>query len=554
MKKALLIAIIAATISTPSKAQAPFTTMDSLDINKINAKILVHGDMWWNPVTELAAFQFPKGTPTQANFAGALWMSGYDGGNQLHVAAQTYRQDGNDYWPGPLDASDTLILSTATNWAKIWKVNRTEIDAFTLLTSHTIANTPSAILTWPAKGNVNAQGNLAAPLNITTDMAPFVDLNGNGIYEPLLGEYPDVPGDQALWWVFSDNGPTHTESHGAPLGVEVQCLAYAYARGTLMDNVQYYAYTIINKSGNDYHNFRLALRDDIDLGYYEDDYIGFDSTWRLGYAYNGTSNDGAYVGHPQNSYGTRIPISGVTLVDLPGDAGTSYAPTGSFMTYNNDFSFSAPTVDTQFDNLMRGKYVSGEHFTDDFPGGPPCGVDSTTNPNYIFTGDPSVPGQWSECACNNTPGDRRFVLATNDFPLNAGTKQRVVMAAVVTDPDTLHSCPHVGNFNDIKVLADTAWAVYHHPPPVLPAGINNISAHSGIKVYPNPADDLLTVELTDDRPVTMNIYNAIGQELPITVSQKNNTCKLDIEKLPSGVYLLRVKDGDEVKTATFVKR
>jgi len=394
MKKTLLIAIIAATISAASQAQTPFTAMDSLDINNINSGILVHGDMWWNPNSPDYSSQctFPNGSGKHANFASAIWMSGYDAGNQLHIAAQTYRQSGNDYWPGPLDVNDTLVLSTSSQWAKIWKVNRTDINAFILLSSHTVANTPTAILTWPGKGNVNAQGNLGAMLTINTDMAPFVDLNGNGIYEPLLGEYPDVPGDQALWWVFSDNGPAHTQSHGKPLGVEVHALAYAYARGTLMDNVQYYSYTIINKSANNYSGFRFGLHDDVNIGYYADDYIGFDSTWRMGYTYNGEPSwDGASAGAPVDlsEYDSMPPIVGVTLVDVPGDAGTSYIPAGSFTYYNNDFSIIGnPVVDTEYNNYLRAKLRNGTHFTNDFTGAhhPTKGYASGPNTNYVYSG------------------------------------------------------------------------------------------------------------------------------------------------------------------------
>ncbi len=219
-----------------------------------------------------------------------------------------------DYWPGPLDASGSLSYTTSQNWAKIWKVNRSDIQYFQGLSTHTTANTPQAILTWPAKGNVNAQGNGGVSLTVTDDMAPFVDLNGNGIYEPLLGEYPDVKGDQALWWVFSDNGPAHTQTNGTPLGVEVHAMAYGYRRGTLIDNVIYYEYTIVNRSPNTYTDFRIAQWNMAQLGgdynffsgsYNAElvNYIGFDSTWRMGITYSAINDDGeSGGGHPIGSF------------------------------------------------------------------------------------------------------------------------------------------------------------------------------------------------------------------------------------------------------------
>ncbi len=118
MKNVLLILLATCLTTTFLFAQATFNTIDSVDINNINAAVLVHGDMWWNPVLETAHCEFPNGTQKNCNFASSIWMSGYDGAGNLHIAAQTYRQSGNDYWPGPLDASDTLTYSTSANWGQ----------------------------------------------------------------------------------------------------------------------------------------------------------------------------------------------------------------------------------------------------------------------------------------------------------------------------------------------------------------------------------------------------------------------------------------------------
>ena len=38
------------------------------------------------------------------------------------------------------------------------------------------------------------------------NLAPFVDQKGDGIYDPTEGDYPDIEGDQAIWWVMNDVG------------------------------------------------------------------------------------------------------------------------------------------------------------------------------------------------------------------------------------------------------------------------------------------------------------------------------------------------------------
>jgi Secretion system C-terminal sorting domain len=553
MKKLIPACLASALFSLHAYAQAPFNTIDSVNINNINASVLVHGDMWWNadPMTYKSKCMFPNGSQKTINFAGSIWMSGYDAGNQLHVAAQTYRQDGNDYWPGPLNTVDTLTYATSHDWAKIWKVNRVDILAFQALSIHTLSNTIGPILTWPAKGNTYAQGNAGVALSITTDMAPFVDLNGNGIYEPLLGEYPDIKGDQALWWVFSDNGPTHSQTHGKPLGVEVHAISYAFNRGTLIDDVVYYEYKIVNKSSNNYHNFRIGQWDDGDLGYYLDDYIGFDSTWRMGIYYNGTNDDGGGAGHPINSYGLNPPQMAITMVVLPGDAPPTYVPPGSFTYYNNDFSvIGDPSNDTQCSNYMRGIIRDSVHFSNDFvgPGIQTVGFGHGPWTNYVYPGDPSDNSQWSECACNNGPSDRRFILSSNDFSLNAGSTEKVVFALIVAD--SAGGCGAT-SFNKIRIVADTAWRNYHN----IPNSVSNIPAKTTMNIYPNPAHNKLFIEHigTNTSEETITIYNTIGQAVKVPITSTQNKSVADISTLPAGSYFVRYKNGDITGAARFMK-
>ncbi len=235
MKKTLTALSLFICSTTGSFAQATFNTKEYVDIGNIKAAVLLHGDMNWDAASLSSQCEFPKGSGIHLSGATTIWMGSYDDQGQLHVAAQTYRQTGNDFWPGPLDSNGSLDLATSTQWARIWKVNYLEIGQHISNTNRTVTNTPPAILEWPAKGNPYAKGNNGAPLTITTDMAPFVDVNSDGNYNPLHGDYPEIKGDQMLWWVFSDNGPTHNNAVSQPLEVEVHAKAYAYARGTLVD-------------------------------------------------------------------------------------------------------------------------------------------------------------------------------------------------------------------------------------------------------------------------------------------------------------------------------
>jgi hypothetical protein len=530
-------------------AQTPFPTIAFVDINNIKASVLVHGDMWWNPSTTTSECFFPASTDKNIGFNAALWMSGYDASSQLHISAQTYRQNGNDYWPGPLDGTTgALDLATSTKWAKIWKVNRTTINTFRAdTTSRTASSTNPSILQWPGKGNAYARGAGTATLTIDRDMAPFIDLNGNGTYEPLLGEYPDIKGDQGLWWLFSDNGPTHDETLGLPLGVEVKTLAYAYSRGTLIDNVIFYEYTVTNRSANNYTNFRLGQFADMDLGAAFNDYVGFDSVHRMGIVYNGQPNDSVY--------GNNMPIAGITMIILPGDTATSYVPAGSFLYYNNDASvIGNPVGDTQYNYYLRASTRAGTHITNDYTaaGVPTVGYGSGPSTNYVYPGDPSDLTKWSECSSGNTPGDRRFVITSNDFTLPAGATRRVVMALVTTNLDTNNACGKPVHFTDIITVADTAWKTFFTPLP--PMGVNNEPVIANIKIYPNPAHDRLYVETTETATEeTITVYNNMGQIIVMPFSKSGNRYECNLNGMPAGIYHMVYRNSGGYKASTFIK-
>jgi hypothetical protein len=520
-------------------AQTPFSTIDSVDINRIKATVLVHGDMWWDPIHQTAGCEFPKGAGTHISFAGALWMAGYDAVSGLHVAAQTYRQNGNDYWPGPLDSTGTLSYATSQAWAKIWKVNRTAIDSFNALNIHTTTNTPAPILQWPAKGNPYAAGNGGVPLNINKDLAPFVDVNNDGIYNPLQGDYPAIKGDQTLWWLFSDNGPKHNETNGQPLKVEVQAMAYAYNREGIINNVVYYEYTMINKSTLTYTNFRAGLWDDIELGYAYNDYLGFDSSHRMGICYNGTPTDG--TSGQAGSFGNMIPTVGVSILESPGDNGTNYVPAGSFMYYTNTSNPATgnPAIVAAYNNSLRSSFADGSHLKHRFSG---------ADCNYAFDGDPSDSAGWSECASGDLPDDRRFVLASNDFTFTPGGTRKIAFALITTNPMLNNGCPST-NFDSIKIYADTVWAVYKNP--LINLGVTTTMSANTVHIYPNPAHDKLFIDNLIAGS-TITVYNMLGQVMNIAVVA-NNKIQLSIAGLPSGVYMLRYSKDGVGGTERFVK-
>ena len=275
---------------------APATSQTDLDVNNIRTAILAGGDMWWD--LNDARYEIPKGGGKHSMFAGALWIGGVSDGGQLKVAAMTYRQDGNDFWPGPIDDfTATTTEEECTVWDKHFKITREEVDNFVAYISDPSSmpgyTIPQSIREWPAKGNV--QG--IVPLSQFEGVAPFFDVNGDGVYNPEDGDYPDYNvtgendnaslfGDQTLFWVFNDKGNVHTETGGDAIGLEIHAQAFGFATDDEINDMTFYAYKVINKATTNLNETYFGQWVDPDLGYYLDDYVGCDVSRGLGYCYN----------------------------------------------------------------------------------------------------------------------------------------------------------------------------------------------------------------------------------------------------------------------------
>ncbi len=527
MKRRLLLTTLSCTCILSASAQSPalFTSSEYIDIGNIRAAHLLHGDMWWDPATGTPRCEYPKGSGKHVGFVANLWMGGYDAGNSLHVAAQTYRQKGNDYWPGPIDTGVLKQVSYATSqtWAKIWKVSQTQIDSFKKQTIHTATNTPLSILEWPARNNAYAKGAGGAALIVNQPMAPFVDANNDGVYNPLSGDYPAIKGDQMLWWVINDAGAAvHTVSETNALGVDVKVSAYAYHRNTVLDNVIFYEYQIQNHAAGEYRQFLVGIAADMDIGDGMDDYPGFDSGRRMGFAYNGKSSD--------LIYGSAPPIAGIAIMELPGDGYKTYKPAGSFITYNNGpGSNGDPANGLEIYRLLSSRNRVGTPLP---------------NGQYQYLQD-------TLCKLGYTTTDVRFALASDDLSLQPGATIKIGMALVAAPGG---GCPN-DTLDFIKATTDTALKYYWNPPPPTATAIAGTYKTNCFRLYPNPASTTLSIEAVNAMPYppAIQIYDALGRTYRFPYTQHGSKTELHIAALPPGIYTVRLQDASGGSAAVFIK-
>lgn len=69
--------------------------------------------------------------------------------------------------------------------------------------------------------------------------------------------------------------------------------------------------------------------------------------------------------------------------------------------------------------------------------------------------------------------------------------------------------------------------------------VNAINPNSHIKVYPNPAQNQLSIDLKNDHQATAKIISLNGNTVYETVLEKNQN-KLDISSLNTGIYVVQV--------------
>ncbi|HMR44566.1 MAG TPA: hypothetical protein PKC40_12065, partial [Saprospiraceae bacterium] len=308
------------------------TAYTQLRANKIRATLHASGDMWWAGGNTGGYIVPNVGTGSRnvsAIYVGAIWMGGFDPAGNLKLAAQSYgtAQGQTDYWSGPLNSTDgTTELSICNNWDKLFKVRKSEIETHLRLFGqggYTESQIPKALKAWPAKGNPYFQNTNGFELpNNGQALADFFDQDNDDIYDPLKGDFPvldvgcaDKPvyPEEMVFWIFNDNGGTHTESNADAIKAEFHMTAFGFQNQDVLDYSTFYNLKFFNRAAEDFTNAYIGLWADPDLGCSLDDYLGCDSTRNLAYIYNSDQYDGetgCTCSGGTNTYCDEIPIVG----------------------------------------------------------------------------------------------------------------------------------------------------------------------------------------------------------------------------------------------------
>ena len=428
-----------------------------------------NGQTGHDPFTGSSGGYYPRGTSTAIYMDGVIWggwmrQPATDDTIKLRVGGIGYQigtvpgwinDDGTATDP---DGERVRLYRIRADWATLTpgQVKQDAAEIYNVA----LANVTDAMIEAVINQYKEDWKNWPADLG-----APYVDGNGNGVYDPTpdengmptVGDGLDYPGianaDQVLWIVTNDLNRSKTYAHSGapPIGLELQVTLWAYNQpGAGLGQIVFKKYRLINKSGTYIDSMFIAQYSDPDVGDYSDDLVGCDVEKSLHFAYNGNVTDAEY-----QKFGLAAPSAGfdffqgplvktddpndVAVFDLKYRTGYKNLPMTSFGYFAAGGDISDPPMGVydftlQWYNMLNGYiptndinnptpfyYGSGPHAGE--PTKFPASGDPVNDPNGNF-GD--IDGKGT----NMSAGDRRMFAASGPFTMAPQDTQELVVALV----------------------------------------------------------------------------------------------------------------------------
>ncbi len=537
-------------------------TYNRITTNNISANFYSGSEMHKNPNTVDLYYEFPKGSGKNAAGVSALWIGGIDGGGQLRIAAMTYRQNGIDFWNGPLNLTDASTKRDNCSFFDVApSVKLADIEKFRQVYKSGLLNTMGYYINpniyyWPAN---------PIPYESMTDtLAPYVDVNKDGVYNPTVdGDYPEIMGDQMIYFIRNDAGGIHRESKSIPIGAEIHHTIYAYACPEVtnlypeLKNVIFHKYRIYNRSVNTVTGTVIGMWSSACIGDELDDFVGSNPNKGYAYYYNGDSYD--------NVYGSYLPATGIVLLKAPladnndlidNNGNGQVDEPNEEMSQPNVFYYketrqndlfpnpspnqSDPDIGTHYYGYLTGMWKDYTPFT--------CGgnaYNGTVSTKHVFP-EEIVPGSacnytWTEMSEGNTPGKRSVLVCTQPFTFKAKSFVDIDFAFVSAIDSTK---PNDNWASVVKLKQEMAKVKSFYQlaskPVCIMKELDLIKTYPSVaSIYPNPSTNSFVVK-TNNKIITYEIINAIGQTIIGKSISATNELFIDLSTHPSGTYILKL--------------
>lgn len=502
-------------------AQIATTTIQH---NDVSAFVTDAGIFFNNMATGMHGYEVPKNTTTHLIYSSAFWFGGVDVNGNLKLAAQDMYGGGADLWPGALTVGAAEVVSPNPLGQTLWSVAKSEIEQHQLDYQQPGYVVPLSIASWPAHGDVTSGQSYY--------LAPFVDVNLDGDYNPELGDYPCIKGDYAAYTIMNDKGGVHA-SGGEPIGIEVHFMFYQFSTADDLNNTTFIDVTLFNRGTQTLEDFTTSYIMDGDLGGYDDDYVGCDSTRNLIYQYNGDDMDASTGG--ATGYGANPPSFGVVSLN---NKLTNFG----YFTNSAVFPYGSPSTAAQTWYCMTGRWQDGAQWLDH----------NSDVTNFHFYDNPNDPAGWSELTDGNAPGDRRTIMSVGTGVLAPNDKLELSYAVVYN-----RTGDHLENVDGLLSVTDDIQAYFDAQIdglcPVASLGLDDLENELTFEVNPNPSSGSFQVLLNSKDDYSVSIVDMSGRE-QLHAMYKNSDQFIVQLDAPAGVYFLRIESDTQQVTKKIMIR
>lgn len=446
-----------------------------------------------------------------------------------------------------------VVPTSGMSMDRVWKVDLDMILDHIASYNDPGYSTPDAIANWPANDDVFGD-------------IPFVDLNGDSIYEPSEGEYPKIYGDQAILFRFhnrSSHGPYSTlpgYGSGFPF-LNGYGMAYGFdcPEANALNDAFFIRYHLRYFDAPRPSEIAVGIWSDLDVGNPDDDYIGSDVERHMYYAYNGDEEDessGSIGG-----FGTSTAAHGVVVLkglsmkqnntdDDPGLNGwglndgvidNERIGLTRFVAFPPDTASitGAPYLAQEYGSYMAGLWKDSTQIS--YGGN---GYGGSTSARYMYPGDSdpeglglagSLVGPWSEASASNIPGDRTGLGVIGPVQLSENIQTlEFEIAHVFAREDEDNTAVDL-----LKSKVDYLHSIYQNGGGAcgvsfaLGTESNKEGRAQRLRVFPNPTTDIIFLEGMDT-DFSVSLFS-LGGQLIMTA----NANQLDLSQIAPGVYLLK---------------
>ncbi len=493
-----------------------------LEHNNVSAYISDAGTYFLNFVNPGMGYEVPKGSGRHAIYTTQFWFAGKDGLDSLHFVQGGSPSQGRDIFNGPVSGVGTYTSPEyQAAWSNsMWSICQSDIDQFKLwwecqngiiTTGCGSVNPPSnealqTIFDWPAHGDVSSGQSFY--------LAPFYDYNSDGIYDPNDGDYPIIKGCCATYLIQNDVAEAHSYTNTDSIGIELHIMFYQYQTWDYLNDVTFIDIKAINRGGINYPEFAHSIFVDADLGYYGDDFFGCDSVNNVMYFYNADNND--EDGFPALGYGVDPPALGIVTLQQEMSSCAYYMNAGG-------------NLISEKWNIMNGLQFSGNPWVN------PSGNET----QFVYSGNPNVPLEWSEISAGNPSGDRRGISSTSVGAFNGG--DTLLQSYAIVYAREGNNLENVQSIIDLASQVQTFFDTESNIPCI--NGTWNVLELENlqIEIAPNPSSGILYISSDQEKLTSIVIYNTQGKIVKEFTPSNFHKIEIDLSNQRKGLYLIHIK-------------